>query len=210
MHDPVQRWEIGLEAFLKGTTDTTGPVQLRPSWLPFVSVLMRWKRTLARRSQKGEGHREACKIPGQQVPTEPQEYYTLSQFAIRCQLPEVGARCGKSARRDLCGGQRVTSVPTAICRCAPGDDTHIRAIAQPLGGGQFTHECELLRPVSAGGSSPGSAVLVCHPHAASFCHPPERSDDGDLAHAGDPALRPRSPAMSTCPSLSRFPDSPYG
>ena len=28
-------------------------------------------------------------------------------------LPEVGARCASSARRDLCGGPRVTGVPTA-------------------------------------------------------------------------------------------------
>ena len=28
-------------------------------------------------------------------------------------LPEVGALCGSSARRDLCGGRRVTGVPTA-------------------------------------------------------------------------------------------------
>ena len=28
-------------------------------------------------------------------------------------LPEAGARCGKSARRDLCGGCRVTGIPTA-------------------------------------------------------------------------------------------------
>ena len=27
--------------------------------------------------------------------------------------PEAGARCGKTARRDLCGGRRVTGVPTA-------------------------------------------------------------------------------------------------
>jgi hypothetical protein len=27
--------------------------------------------------------------------------------------PEVGARCGSSARWDLCGGRRVTGVPTA-------------------------------------------------------------------------------------------------
>jgi len=28
-------------------------------------------------------------------------------------LPEVGARCVSSARRDLCGGCRVTGIPTA-------------------------------------------------------------------------------------------------
>ena len=29
--------------------------------------------------------------------------------------PEVGAQCGSSARWDLCGGRRVTGVPTATC-----------------------------------------------------------------------------------------------
>jgi len=29
-------------------------------------------------------------------------------------LPKVGAQCGSSARWDLCGGRRVTGVPTAI------------------------------------------------------------------------------------------------
>ena len=28
--------------------------------------------------------------------------------------PEVGARCANRARRDLCGGCRVTGIPTAI------------------------------------------------------------------------------------------------
>ena len=28
-------------------------------------------------------------------------------------LPEAGAQCGKSARWDLCGGCRVTGIPTA-------------------------------------------------------------------------------------------------
>ena len=38
--------------------------------------------------------------------------------------PKVGARCVNCARRDLCGGQRVTAVPTAMmvsCPCAIGD-----------------------------------------------------------------------------------------
>lgn len=30
-------------------------------------------------------------------------------------IPEAGAVCGNSARTDLCGGQGVTSVPTATC-----------------------------------------------------------------------------------------------
>jgi hypothetical protein len=30
--------------------------------------------------------------------------------------PEAGARCGSTARRDLCGGCRVTGIPTATAR----------------------------------------------------------------------------------------------
>jgi len=33
-----------------------------------------------------------------------------------------GARCGNTARRDLCGGRRVTGVPTATCGCKAGED----------------------------------------------------------------------------------------
>jgi hypothetical protein len=33
--------------------------------------------------------------------------------SVCASLPEVRALCGSSARRDLCGGRRVTGVPTA-------------------------------------------------------------------------------------------------
>ncbi len=38
----------------------------------------------------------------------------LAERALRRQTPEVVARCGNTARRDLCGGRAVTRVPTAI------------------------------------------------------------------------------------------------
>jgi len=38
----------------------------------------------------------------------------VAEKSSACALvPEAGARCGSSARRDLCGGRRVTGVPTA-------------------------------------------------------------------------------------------------
>ena len=37
----------------------------------------------------------------------------IRQAAVCASLPEVGALCGNSARRDLCGGRRETGVPTA-------------------------------------------------------------------------------------------------
>jgi hypothetical protein len=54
---------------------------------------------------------------------EPRTHRTLSRASVSqrldrvrdCRhLPEVGARCANRARRDLCGGHRVTGVPTAI------------------------------------------------------------------------------------------------
>jgi Domain of unknown function (DUF4160) len=32
---------------------------------------------------------------------------------VAARRPEAGARCGSAARRDLCGGCRVTGIPTA-------------------------------------------------------------------------------------------------
>jgi hypothetical protein len=37
----------------------------------------------------------------------------VAEGSAYASLPEVGALCGNSARRDLCGGRRVTGVPTA-------------------------------------------------------------------------------------------------
>jgi len=42
----------------------------------------------------------------------------VAKRTLRRQTPKVGARCGNTARRDLCGGRAVTRVPTAICRKA--------------------------------------------------------------------------------------------
>ena len=42
------------------------------------------------------------------------ESHTLGQQTFRRQTPEMGARCGNSARRALRGGHPATDVPTAI------------------------------------------------------------------------------------------------
>ena len=39
---------------------------------------------------------------------------SLARQALCRQTPNVGARCGNTARWDLCGGHMVTCVPTAI------------------------------------------------------------------------------------------------
>src|SRR6266436_5054753 len=39
---------------------------------------------------------------------------SLAERTLRRQIPKVGARCVKYARRDLCGGCSVMSIPTAI------------------------------------------------------------------------------------------------
>ena len=41
---------------------------------------------------------------------------TLIPNSVCASPPEVGAQCGSSARWDLCGGRRVTGVPTATHR----------------------------------------------------------------------------------------------
>ena len=41
---------------------------------------------------------------------------TTGTFGSLHVRPEAGARCGRAARRDLCGGRRVTGVPTATVR----------------------------------------------------------------------------------------------
>jgi RNA-directed DNA polymerase len=58
---------------------------------------------------------------------QPSHHASLAQPTLCRQIPEAGARCGKSARRDLCRGCLVTCIPTAtgheghegFRRCAP-------------------------------------------------------------------------------------------
>ena len=49
----------------------------------------------------------------QKLDTNAQSHASLSKRALLRQTPEVGARCGNSARRDLCGGPLERAVPTA-------------------------------------------------------------------------------------------------
>ena len=67
--------------------------------------------------------------PGEQtrfLDTEPNGPVTCAQpdtHVIRTSLPEVGARCGNAARRDLCGGRGATRVPTATRKDCNGMKT---------------------------------------------------------------------------------------
>jgi hypothetical protein len=45
---------------------------------------------------------------------------SLAERTLRRQIPKVGARCVKYARRDLCGGCSVMGTPTAIRILRPG------------------------------------------------------------------------------------------
>lgn len=52
-----------------------------------------------------------------------------AESTLRRQIPKVGARCGKAARRDLCGGRAAMHVPTAMIvqgkeRNAGGESDH--------------------------------------------------------------------------------------
>ena len=44
-----------------------------------------------------------------------------SKSSVSRHLPKVGALCGSSARRDLCGGWEVTPIPTATLRRNDGE-----------------------------------------------------------------------------------------
>jgi RNA-directed DNA polymerase len=95
LHDPVKQVGEWLGSVLKGHYQYYAVPHNIAMLGKFRShILRRWKRTLSRRSQKA--------------------YCDWEQANYLAALPEVGARCGKSARRDLCGGLDVTLVPTAI------------------------------------------------------------------------------------------------
>jgi hypothetical protein len=64
-----------------------------------------WWQTLRRRSQR---HR----LTWQRLDTLAEHWLPTPRNACASR-PEAGARCGSAARRDLCGGHRVTGVPTA-------------------------------------------------------------------------------------------------
>ena len=50
---------------------------------------------------------------GRVIPVTRARPRTAGPFGCPHVRPEAGARCGSAARRDLCGGRRVTGVPTA-------------------------------------------------------------------------------------------------
>ena len=50
------------------------------------------------------------------IGSHPCELFILIPNSDCALVPEVGALCGSAARRDLCGGRRVTGVPTATSR----------------------------------------------------------------------------------------------
>jgi hypothetical protein len=62
----------------------------------------------------------------------------LAERSLCRHTPEVGAVCGKAARRDLCGGRGVTRVPTAnsIFCC----DALWRLVAAPSGSAGMSGE----------------------------------------------------------------------
>ena len=66
--------------------------------------------------------------------TLPQARDWVRQALWACALsPEAGARCGSAARRDLCGGCRVTGIPTATVQRVEyeGMKIHIQMVYEP-------------------------------------------------------------------------------
>jgi hypothetical protein len=67
----------------------------------------------AGQGERGGGNQEPDTVPGPPVTGAlPRTAGTFGCLDVR---PEAGARCGSAARRDLCGGCRVTGIPTATC-----------------------------------------------------------------------------------------------
>src|SRR5580698_5912073 len=63
---------------------------------------------------EGDGDVAADDRAAKSMATQAAHHASVAWPALRRQTPEVGARCGKSARRDLCGRRVVTRVSTAI------------------------------------------------------------------------------------------------
>ena len=63
------------------------------------------------------------------VASEATNHTSLAKQTLRRQTLKVGARCGNTARRDLCGGRVVTRVPTAIGRSRTTND---HGVANPV------------------------------------------------------------------------------
>ncbi len=70
-----------------------------------------WRHVLFRRSQKG---RKSWKRLNRPLGSSPSRSASLSNGPLLRYSSEVGAVCVSSASTDLCGGRRVTGVPTAI------------------------------------------------------------------------------------------------
>jgi hypothetical protein len=66
------------------------------------------------RSQPGAGHSAGVSCPRRSAA------YGRPLRMPACR-PEAGARCGSAARRDLCGGCRVTGIPTATVEAVEAD-----------------------------------------------------------------------------------------
>jgi hypothetical protein len=79
----------------------------------FRSVVRRlWRQALKRRSQRNRLQGYATEA----LPTSTYldlEMHILTLRIASRHIPEAGAVCGSSAHTDLCGGRRVTAVPTA-------------------------------------------------------------------------------------------------
>jgi hypothetical protein len=71
----------------------------------------------AGQGERGGGNQEPATGPGPPVPcAQPRTAGTCGCLHVR---PEAGARCGRAARRDLCGGCWVTGIPTATASGGP-------------------------------------------------------------------------------------------
>jgi hypothetical protein len=57
---------------------------------------------------------------------------SMAERTLRRQTSKVGARCGNTARRDLCGGGALTRVSTAILHEEGGEETDYAENKKPF------------------------------------------------------------------------------
>ena len=115
MHQPIPEQGKWLKQVVTGyfnyhAVPTNGPT-LTAFYFHVISL---WQRVLRQRSQKDRIDWGTDRAVGQRLAPTTANPSPLARCALCSQTPKVGAVCPNWARTDLCGGRKVTRVPTAI------------------------------------------------------------------------------------------------
>jgi group II intron reverse transcriptase/maturase len=101
-------------------------------------VVVAWRRSLRRRSQKdGTNWQRMMQLADAWLPHPTPTPSSVARPALCRQTPEVGAECLNRARSDLCGGCLATGIPTAISFSAAWPTTSLACRATPRRSGAF-------------------------------------------------------------------------